>query len=352
MIKTHLKRFYLSANTPLGFVSRLNLLCDADRFSRIILLKGGTRRKRAELISCAAKSADAAGQCVEFAVSADSENAPEAAFWGKTAIIDSARPHAIEPHYPGVVEEILWLGDCYQAERLHPKKTDIMALTDREDRLREQSRRYLCAADALCNDNYRIALEATDVEKIEHQADRIAAKAFNGSKAVEEARIFSDGYRLLPELSTMDFVKTVVLLEDEYGPSSGLLLRALHKHALRNNCHVICGYSPLAPFEQLEQLIFPELSLAFLTTNERLMVTCEPQRIINARRFTDKKVLAAYKNRLAFNRKAARQMFEQSHTLLQNAQKVHAELELCYNDALIPSQFEQLCERVASIALL
>ncbi len=351
MIKTHLKRFYLSANTPLGFVSRLNLLCDADKFSRIILLKGGTRGKRAELISRAAKAAGAAGQCVHLAVSVDSENVSEAAFWGDTAIIDSAQPHAIEPHYPGAVEEILWLGGCFEAEKLRHKKAEIIALTSKEERLREQSRRYLCAADALYNDNYRIALEATDLDKIERQADRIAAKAFKGSKAIEEVRIFSDGYHLLPELSAMDFVKTVVLLEDEYGPSSGLLLKALHKRALSSNCHIISGYSPLAPFERLEQLIFPELSLAFLTTNERLIATCEPQRIINARRFTDKKVLSAYKNRLAFNRKAARQMLQQSFGLLQNAQKAQAELELCYNNALIPSQFDQLCKRVAALVL-
>ncbi|WMJ82821.1 hypothetical protein ACS3UN_01735 [Oscillospiraceae bacterium LTW-04] len=349
MIKTHLTRFYLSANTPLGFVSRLNMLCDADRFSRILLLKGGTRKRRAELISFAAKAADAAGHCVHLVASVDSASAPEAAYWGDTALIDSAHPHVIEPRYPGVVEEILWLGDCFDTEKLRQNKPTIIALTDKEERLREQSRRYLCAADALCNDNYRIALEATNLEKIERQADRIADKAFKGQKSVEEVRIYSDGYQLLPELSSMDNIKNVVLLEDEYGPSSGLLLKALHKRALNCNCHVICGYSPLAPFERLEQLIFPELSLAFLTANERLMVTCEPQRIINARRFTNKEILATHKNRIAFNRKAARQMFQQSHSLLKSAQKVHAQLELFYDGALDQARFNQLCERATAV---
>ena len=352
MIKTHLTRFYLSANTPLGFVSRLNLLCDADRFSRILLLKGGTRKRRAELISYAAKAAGAAGHCVHLAASVDSVNQPEAAYWANAAIIDSAQPHAIEPRYPGAVEELLCLDDCFNAQRLRQNKADVIALTDKEESLREQSRRYLCAADALCSDNYRIALEATDLEKIERQADRIAAKVFKGDKAIEEIRIFSDGYRLLPELASMDFIKNVILLEDEYGPSSGLLLKALHKRALNCNCHIICGYSPLAPFERLEQLIFPELSLAFLTTNERLMVGCEPQRIINARRFTDKRALSAYKNRIAFNRKAARQMFQQSHSLLQSAQKAHAGLELLYDEALDRARFSRLCERAASIVSL
>ena len=352
MIKTHLMRFYLSANTPLGFVSRLNLLCDADRFSRILLLKGGTQKKRAELISYLAKAAGDRGERVHLAASVDSISRPEAAYWGKAAVIDSARPHAIEPKYPGAVETLLGLDDCFDAEKLRTVRADIIALTEKEERLREQSRRYLCAADALFNDNYRIALEATDLEKIARQADRIASKLFKGDKAVEEVRIFSDGYRLLPELIPMYGIETVVLLEDAYGPSSGLLLEALHKRALGAGCHVVCGYSPLAPFERLEQLILPELSLAFLTTNERLAVSCPVQRIINARRFTDKKALGAYKNRIAFNRKAARQMLTQSHSLLQSAQRTHAELELLYDAALDPSRFSGLCERAAGLLFL
>lgn len=349
MIKKHLPRFYLSANTPLGFVSRLNLLCDPARFSRILLLKGGTRKKRAELLSFAAEAAKLAQHDVYFVESVDALNAPEAVYWGETVIIDSAQPLVIEPRYPGAVEDVIWLGDCFDSKKLRESKDKIIALTEQEERMREQSQRYLCAADALWSDNYRIALEATDIGKIERQADRIAEKELRGNEAIEEVCIFSDGYKPLPDLSKMDFVKTVVLLEDEYGPSSSLLLNALHKRAKANNCHVVCGYSPMAPFERLEQLIFPELSLAFLTTNERLTVECEPQRIINARRFTDKKMLASYKNRIAFNRKAARQMLLQSRVLIQNAQAVHQELENRYDEAFDQGSFDRLCEQVGAL---
>lgn len=349
MVKSHLTRFYLSANTPLGFVSRLNLLCDYKRFSRIFLLKGGTKKRRAALIGNLAKAAQESGKNVHVAVSADSINTPEAAYWDKRAIIDSAPPLTIEPHYPGAVEEVIWLGSCYDSEKLSANREKIIALTGQEESLREQARRYLCAADALWNDNYRIALEATDVDKIARQADRIAEKELHGGEAFEEACILSNGYGLLPELATAPPFKSVVLIEDEYGPSSALLLKALHKHAKEKKCHVICGYSPMAPFERLEQLIFPELSLAFLTVNERLEVTCEPQRIINARRFTDKKVISAYKNRISFNRKAARQMLLQSQELLQSAQQVQLELEACYDLAFKEDEFQNLCKELGTL---
>ena len=50
-------RFFLSAQTPLGFVSRLSLLADPDRFPRVWLLKGGTRAKRSALIVRLAETA-------------------------------------------------------------------------------------------------------------------------------------------------------------------------------------------------------------------------------------------------------------------------------------------------------
>lgn len=349
MIKEHLTRFYLSANTPLGFVSRLNLLCDPNRFSHILLLKGGTRKRRAELINFAAETARAAKKDVHLVASVNSLNEPEAVYWKQFAIIDSAHPFAIEPRYPGLVEDVVWLGHCFDSKKLLARRDKIITLTEKEEQIREQSRRYLCAADALWNDNYRIALEATDVDKIESQADRIAANELKGSETYEEVCILSNGYRPLPELSAMDSIKTIVLIEDDYGPSSSLLLKALHKRAKDKKCHIICGYSPMAPFERLEQLIFPELSLAFLTTNERLTVECEPQRIINARRFTNKKILSSYKNRIAFNRKAARQMLSQYKLLQKNAQEVHEELENCYDLAFNEESFNQLCDQVKTL---
>ena len=42
-------------------------------------------------------------------------------------------------------------------------------------------------------------------------------------------------------------------------------------------------------------------------------------------------------------------MFQQSHSLLQSAQKVHAELELYYDNALDVTRFNQLCEQMNSL---
>ena len=87
-------RFFLSAQTPLGFVSRLSLLADPDRFPRVWLLKGGTRAKRSALIVRLAETAEDSGQQVCRVLDPLAPMLLEAAFWDGFSVIDAAGPHS------------------------------------------------------------------------------------------------------------------------------------------------------------------------------------------------------------------------------------------------------------------
>ena len=85
-------RFFLSAQTPLGFVSRLSLLADPDRFPRVWLLKGGTRAKRSALIVRLAETAEESGKQVCRVLDPLAPMLLEAAFWDGFSVIDAAGP--------------------------------------------------------------------------------------------------------------------------------------------------------------------------------------------------------------------------------------------------------------------
>ena len=160
-------RFFLSAQTPLGFVSRLSLLADPDRFPRVWLLKGGTRAKRSALIVRLAETAEESGKQVCRVLDPLAPMLLEAAFWDGFSVIDAAGPHPIEPRYPGAVERVVWLGDCWDEQELAALRRDLIAADKENTRLLEQARRYLGAADTLWGDRFRMANEATDRAKIE-----------------------------------------------------------------------------------------------------------------------------------------------------------------------------------------
>ncbi len=343
-------RFFLGAQTPLGFVSRLSVLTDPSRFSRVWLLKGGTRAKRSALIAHLADTAEDGGEGVHRVLDPITPALLDAAFWGHTAVLDAAEPHPVEPRYPGAVERVIWLGGCWEEPALGAMRADLIGQIDENARLLEQARRYLGAADALWGDRFRMANEATDREKIERQADRIAAQEFSRARGTA-----GEGVCLLsttddacgPAVDAMQALDRVVLLEDEIGPSATALLCALRRRAADRGQQVLCGFSPFAPYERLEQLIFPALSLGFFTVNDRLGAPPSPQRVINARRFTDRDVLAACKNRLAFHRKAARQMSLLSKQTLALARESAQRIERLYAEAFYPERFETLCDRLA-----
>ena len=123
--------FYLTAVTPLGPVSRLGSFFDVSRFDKAVLLKGGTSRLRARLLALAADEAEKRGFAVKRVLSPERPGESEAVFWNKTAILDSCYPCCIEPEYPSVFEEILWLGECFDGKLLKSYREDIIQLKNR-----------------------------------------------------------------------------------------------------------------------------------------------------------------------------------------------------------------------------
>lgn len=346
----HQPRFFLGANTPLGFVSRMDQLCDPQHFARVMILKGGPGDGKAMLLSRVAAALEAAGRSTERIACPLSPDRLDAVATADAAVLDGSAPYLVEPRYPGAVENLVWMGDCWDERALRARREEILTLTRQKDLLCEQSARYLAAADALLADNWRLALESTDAAKIERQAERIASKEFSsGSGASERVRLLcamtASGYLLFSDTARL-LADRIVLIEDEYGPSSSLLLASLRRRALEAGCAVLSCPSPMAPFERIEHLFLPELSLGFVTSNSLAQPKLEPVRIINARRFTVRAALSLHKKRIGFNKKAARQMLLQAQALLADALATRRALEAIYAPAVDFEQVESLACRV------
>jgi hypothetical protein len=345
----HQPRFFLGANTPLGFVSRMDQLCDPQRFSRVLILKGGPGDGKSVLLARVAEALEAAGRSIECIACSFSPDRLDAVACADSAVLDGSAPHHIEPRYPGAVESVVWMGDCWDEAALRARKEEILALTRQKDLLLEQSSRYLAAADALFSDNWRLVLEATDTDKIERQAERIAAKEFSGGAASERVRLLSamtaSGHVLFSDTARL-LADRIVLLEDEYGPACSLLLASLRRRALAAGCEVLSCPSPSAPHERIDHLFLPALSLGFVTKSSLLSPEIEPIRVINARRFTDRAALSARKKRLGFNKKASNQMLLQAQALLAEAGRTHRALEAIYTPTVDFDQLDLLTRRI------
>lgn len=344
---------YLSADTPLGYVSRLKELCQKPGVKKAFLLKGGLKKQKSEIITDALRLTGAQAENACCVLRCEDPALLEGAVFSNFIIADADFPHPIEPLLPGVIEEIVWLGDCFDSTLLAGGKREIIEAGERRAALADTALRFLNAACQLLSDNRRVVRCCVDTDKVERQAERIASRMFSGEGFSEQNVLLSRSLSPHGALYGQNQAENTILLEDEYSVAAPLLLERLYIKAKERGCRVICGFSPLSPFKRLEQLFLPELSLAFLTADKRLPQLYEPQRIINARRFTDKKGLSPYKNRMAFNRRAARQMMERSAELMELSCQAEAECERLYQSALLPERLalvkQELAEKIARL---
>lgn len=90
--------------------------------------------------------------------------------WGhsaaaKTVLLDATPPHALEPQFPGAVEQPFSLCGCWDEELLFTRREEIVRLGREISGLHWQAVRYLSGAGALLGEVRRLAAETLNWEK-------------------------------------------------------------------------------------------------------------------------------------------------------------------------------------------
>ncbi len=331
-------RFFLGANTPQGFVSRFDQLSDKNDGWRTFIIKGGPGSGKSTMMKKIAEELkDEKLELIHCSSDFDSIDAvicPAKKF----SIADGTAPHVLEPKFPGAADSIIDLTACWDDEKLYACRKEIIALSQSCTHCHEHCCRFLSAASSLIGDTYRLALDAVNTSKLSAYCARLAEREFKPTGAQnprESVRFMSavtnKGVTSLHE-TAKQLCERIYLISDDYGAVSRLILNSMRSAALQAGYDVISCYCPLSPYEKLEQLFIPSLSLGFMTSNRFHDFTdvIDPYRIVNSQRFSDQAKLKAGKKRITFNRKAAAQMLEQATSLLHDAKKLHDELESYY----------------------
>ncbi len=335
--------FFLGANSPAGFTSYFSELTDPNLTNHCYIIKGCPGSGKSTMMKKTAAHFAGKDHLTErIHCSSDPDSLDAVILHDSKAILaDGTLPHAIEPTLPIVYEKIVSLFECFDTEALSAKRAMAME-TDRK--IKDCHKRcccYLAGAAMLLEDNCRTAAECTDYLKIQKLAQKLAAKELprkkNGAVGLERKRLLS---AITPKgiVAFTDSITAlcdkIYLIRDEYAASSTALLRALKVLALENGYEVFACYCPLDQQNKLEHLLIPELSLGFVTENSYLQPELEPYRVIHFSRFTDKSKLRLKKQRLSFNRRAAKEILDEAVKSLVKAKAYHDELEDIYQSGV------------------
>lgn len=345
--------FFLGANSAQGFASRFDALYDPESDWRAVILKGGPGSGKSTLMKSAAKSILDHGEEIELIYcSADPESLdavilPQA----HMCIADGTAPHILEPKYPGACESLINPGDCWDGDALFLQRKTIFSLCGRIAQQHRRAQRYLSAAGSLLAENRKLALESLNTADLDSYAKRLGRRLFPKHRAyhgLEKPRFLSgitpDGCICFWETISC-YAEIVTAVEDEYGAAAPILLSSLRDAALCAGYDVIACYCPLFPFDKLDALIVPELSLAFVTVNHFLKPEADITRTIHTRRFLNE-TIAQHRQRMRFGRRAAAELIDEAVASLWQARHIHDDLEAIYKDAM---DFERLTDMTVSL---
>lgn len=332
-------RFFLSANTPEGLLTRYDRLYQPDEGWKAVILAGGAGACASDILEKAGHMLEEAGSPVEYILSSIHSDRLDAvaAADRKLCVIDSSPPHSLSPEYPGIVESVVNMGDFWDEKALSRNRDAVLTFSARMDASCDRAYRFLSAASSLTGDTTRLALDCADTLKLETYAAHLAKREFpsKNRQGKETLRFLTavtpDGVVNLFDSVTASYSR-VFAIEDEYGIGKTLVSK-LRSAALSAGYDVISCNCPLFPEEKPEHLLIPERSTAFVTSSHYHRYTGPVFRHVHMRRFLDSDLIRLRRPRISFNRRASRQLIDESILLLSDARASYDMIQSCYTDA-------------------
>lgn len=334
--------FFLGANTPNGFVSFFSELNDPALTDHCYVIKGSAGCGKSTIMKKAAHSVTWKESLTErIHCSSDPDSLDGVILHdSKTIIADGTPPHPIEPALPIAYESMVSLYHCFDRKKIAAKRQEAMELNKKISDCHKRCCSYLAGAEILLQDNFLIASQCTDYLKIAKLVARLVQKEIPDKKCgkgTERKRLLSaftpKGHLVFTD-TVSSLCSKVYVIKDDYSASARALIEGLKNAALSHGYDLFCCYSPLGWTRQPEHLLIPELGLGFFTENALMSYPEKPYRVINYSRFTDKERLKLKKQRLSFNKRAAREILKEAVASIVTAKKLHDELEAIYGNGV------------------
>ena len=341
---------FLGANTPKGFVSFFDELYNPYDKAEAYIIKGGPGTGKSTFLKKIADEAERRGlftervYCSSDPGSLDAVVIPEKGI----SVCDGTSPHVVEPRFPGVVENILNLGEFWDSAKLRKNGDEIRGLFFENSLYHRRSAKYLAAAGHIDSLNRKLAMSYIRTEKTDSFASRFIYRELpsrRGEGRGEKSRRFISAITPEGNIFLGDAVKSacsrIIGIDDNEGVASALITDRVGEGAVRNGYRVIYCCCPMNPNES-EHLLVPEKSIGLVRLHG---ASCEIEcdRVIHTGRFM-KDGFSQNRTVLKFNSKVKEELIRESVNNLRLAKQTHDKLEKIYIDAMDFERLNEYCQ--------
>ena len=330
-------QYFLGGNTPAGFYSLYHQLSDPAGMRALYIIKGGPGSGKSTLMRRMERHAQAAGLKTEEVLCSGDPGSLDAVILPElgAALVDGTTPHVVEPQCPGVVERYIDLSGFYDREGLQPLKGQILSATAEYQGHYKRAYRCLGAVGELRrNMDELLDTPAVQQRLTKRAAGIISREMKRPAQGEGEARqrflsavTHKGAFTLWGTVSAQ--ADRVYELADSCGLAHHMLTPILTAALAAGHDAVACP-DPMAP-DRLAHLIFPGLSLAFVTSTREDPWPHRAYRRLRLDAMVDSEAYRLNRPRLRFTKRVAAALMDEGVASLAQAKEAHDRLEQLYN---------------------
>ncbi len=339
---------FAAVNSGCGFVSYYKEVFGSPNIKKRYIIKGGPGTGKSSLMRQVASAALRRGREVVFyRCSSDPDSLDGIIIDGRVAFLDGTAPHVYEPQLAGAEDEIINLGEFWDAEGLYRSYNEIAALSALKSGAYARAYRFLSAAMNVEENNRALALPALKRSKLLGAAERLM-RAMPRGKGFELSYGFVNaiGMKGRCHLDTYErLAQRTYAIYDSYGLGTELLA-AIIDIARDKELKIKVSYMPLMP--SLPDAVFIE-------DTDTAFVLCRDSELsdsarVNMKRFVDGEAVEGIRSEYRFNLRLCDALMTSASNALEAAGEYHFKLEKIYTSCMDFKAQErfirELCDKI------
>lgn len=337
---SNIRHMFPGNNTGQGFFSYFAYLLPQAQAQRVYCLKGGPGVGKSTFLKRIGERMAQEGFALEYmhcASDPDSLDGLVIPALG-VALIDGTAPHVIDPAYPAAVDEIVNLGEFWDAAAIHENRGEIVRINGEIKGQYRRAFQYLAAAKCLMDDVVETFEAATDKSGPALQAQRIIERELAGERVSGRPggirRLFASAVTpsgVVQYLeSLLDGARKAYCVKNLWGAGVHALLERVAGEAVRRGLDAELYYCPLAPETRIEHLLIPALKLAFFSEDRGSGLQNRNQEILDLTQYADAAQIEAQKDALEFAIEEYNTLLDEAVHVLARTKALHDELEVYY----------------------
>lgn len=362
-MKNEIFKYFMASHTPEGFFSVYDNIYSPNEHWHCYILKGGPGTGKSTLMKKIAETSKNKNIPCEIAYCSSDPDSIDAVRFPtlKKCVVDGTPPHVMEPKFPGICENIVNLGTCWNEKKLEKYRDELINLYYKNSEYHKKASTYLNAYRYIESYNTNIIKTAINYNKLEKFCTRLLKKLFNKKIISSKSSNFNcminaitpKGYTTFAGESIIESIHDVFEINDNFCEEiSNIILTKIQKYSLSKGYSVITSVSPLAPKSRIDAIILPEMNTALYTKNLYMNIKSATKNTnlqkINAKRFIDLEIIRKNKNIFKFNQKICKEFLNESTKNLKLALKTHNEIEKIYINSMNYSKTRKIANNLIS----